>query len=181
MSDMSEKDESEEDGFEDNRTFVENGLYLPRLNLGPRVPHYYGDYVRKLFLAAAVAMFIFIPLFGVITPLLLPFQIFGALVFVTLAALTTPKKEVILIADALAAALGVVIFEAVALVSYTAGDILSFCGNQTLAVLLIFALYFSLKTVRAMELHQIGKQEPPGEFRKNWEQMSRWTRDPRNN
>ncbi len=166
---------------ERNEMLVDDGIYLPGLNIGPRVPHYYGDYVRRLFLGAAVLMFVFVPLFGFVAPMLLPIQIFGAVILITLGALTNPKKRSILMLDALASAIGIILFEVIALSSYTSGDGLGFFAHEVLAFTFMFSLYFSLKTVRAMEMGLLGKEPMPGEFRKGWEDMGRYTRDVRNN
>jgi hypothetical protein len=157
------------------------GIYLPRFNIEPRVPHYYGDIVRRIFIGAAAAIVIFAPFFGG-NVLLLPFEIIGAVVLVILAGLTTPKNMSIMIVNAVAAALGVVIYETTALYAYSNGDVWTFLAHETLVVTFVFALYFSMKTVRAMQLGQIGKHSKPGEFLKGWEDMGqRYTRDPKQN
>ncbi|TSC85883.1 MAG: hypothetical protein G01um10148_791 [Parcubacteria group bacterium Gr01-1014_8] len=140
-------------------------LYFPRLSLGPSLAHYHGDHVRRLFIAAAGAMLVLAPFLSSYMPYTLPFEILGAVVIVVLAALTNPKKEMVMMANAFAAGIGVVANETIALFAYFDGSIFIFFGREVIAFLFIFALYFSLKTVRAMELGQIGKREPPGEFR----------------
>ena len=51
--------------------------YLPRIDFGTHITHYYGDYVRKLFVSVAAVLMIFAPFFGVQVSFLLPVQIFG--------------------------------------------------------------------------------------------------------
>jgi hypothetical protein len=146
------------------------------------VPHYYGDFVRQLFLVGAIGMLVLIPFFEVIIPLLLPFQVFGALLLIVLAAMTNPRNKTVMISDAIAAIVGAAVFELVAMSAYTSGLFYSFLAHQVLAAVFMFALYFALKTVRAMETGRIGKRPTEDEFRRaTWEELSYRTRDPRNN
>lgn len=177
---MKDKDDSEGIDPEDIGGF-DSGLYFPRLRLGPRVPHYYGDNVRKLFIIASVMMLVFVPLFGVIAAFVLPLQIVGAMILIVLAALTSPTKELSLVADALAAGAGIVTFEIVAIASYLMDNIVGFIANEVLSFVFILALYFALKTIRAMRTRQIGKRDLPVSKRPDWEELSERTRDVRNN
>lgn len=132
---------------------------------GPRLPHYYGDYVRRLFISAAALMLVLAPfLQGSLWLVTLPLDIIGALVLIILAALTHPKKELIMIANAAAAGIGLAASEVVALLAYGNGESLLFITREVLAFLFVLALYFSLKTLRAMRFQQVGKRELPGEF-----------------
>ncbi|MFZ2556094.1 MAG: hypothetical protein WAZ27_02205 [Minisyncoccia bacterium] len=139
-------------------------MHLPDLRTGPAVAHYYGDYVRQIFIIAGVAMLIFAPLLISRSPTLLPFQVGGAIILVFLAALTNPQKMWVLIADSLAAGIGIVVFEALALAAYSAGNWLAFIVVEAITILFLLAFYFSLKTVRAMMHHQIGKRPRFGDF-----------------
>ena len=170
---MANDDTQEDDG---------TGIYLPRFNIEPRVPHYYGDIVRRLFIGAVAAIVISAPFFGGAIPLLLPLEVIGAVALVILAALTNPKNKTVMIADAGAAAFGIVLYETTALYSYSKGDIWTFLAHEALVLTFVFALYFSTKTVRAMLLGYIGKHLPPGEFLKGWKQMGQdYTHDTKNN
>lgn len=139
-------------------------LYFPRLDLGPRIAHYYGDHVRKLFIGAAIAMVALIPFMDSALVLTVPIEVVSALVLVALAALTSPKKEPIMLLNSLAAAIGLAANEIIALIALTSGFTFVFIAREVLAFVFVFALYFSLKTLRAMRLGQVGKREPPGEF-----------------
>mgnify|MGYP001611693625 CR=1 FL=1 len=140
-------------------------LYFPGLNLGPRLAHYYGDYVRKLFIVAAALMLILAPFLpSGLWVLTLPFDIVGALVLVALAALTNPKKELIMLANAAAAGIGLAASEVIALSAFANGESLVFIAREVLAFVFVLALYFALKTLRAMRFQQVGKRELPGEF-----------------
>ena len=139
-------------------------LYIPFLGGGPRIPHYYGDYVRKIFLAEATVLVIFAPLFGGVNPELLPLEVLAAVALVCFAALTTPKREWPMMVNTAISILGFVVYETLALTAYADGDLLMFLAREILAVGFLFTLYFSIKTVRAMMLGVMGKQTTTGEF-----------------
>lgn len=139
-------------------------MHLPGLRVGPMIAHYYGDYVRQIFIITGVAMLIFAPFLMSRAPALLPFQIGGAIALVFLAALTNPHKMWVVIADAVAAGVGIVVFEALALAAYSAGNWIAFIAIEAITILFLLAFYFSLKTVRAMMHHQIGKRDAFGDF-----------------
>lgn len=140
------------------------GMYLPSIAFGPKIAHYYGDLVRRIFIGIGVAILIVAPFFASRSPVELPFEIFGAVVLVCLAALTSPKNKMIMTINAAAAGVGVVASEVMALYFFYAGDSLMFFLREMFAVAFLFALYFSVKTVRSMTLGQIGRRPMPGEF-----------------
>jgi len=128
------------------------------------IPHYYGDYVRQIFVVTGAAMLILAPFLVNRAPALLPFEIGGAIVLVILAALTNPKKVWVLMADTLAAGVGIIVFESLAIAAYASGNWLAFIALEVVTLAFLFALYFSLKTVRTMMFGQIGKSAAYGEF-----------------
>ena len=140
-----------------------DGEYVPEpwLYRLPKVSHYYGDSVRQLMLTAAGIMLFAMPWYTDDLSIELPFIIFGVVVLVCVAALTTPRKQSVINADAVASGVGLVIFEWWALYSYGSVSIITFGIREVIAILFFFALYFSTKTLRAMRLHQIGKHDTP--------------------
>jgi len=152
------------DSAGDPNVTEESPQYFPALRIGPSVPHYYGDYVRQIFMLAGAAMLILAPFLVSRAPALLPFEIGGAIALVCLAALTNPKKQWVMLANALAAGAGVIVFEALAIAAYSSGNWLAFVGLETVTIAFLFALYFSIKTLRAMVLGQIGRQSTFGDF-----------------
>lgn len=130
----------------------------------PSIPHYYGDYVRQIFVVTGAAMLLLAPFLINRAPALLPFVIGGAIVLVILAALTNPKKIWVLMADSLAAGVGIIVFESLALAAYASGNWLAFIALEVVTIAFLFALYYSLKTVRTMMLHQVGRRPTYGEF-----------------
>lgn len=137
---------------------------FPGFPFGPSIAHYYGDYVRQIFIVTAAIMLITAPFIIERAPVLLPFEIGGAIILAILAALTNPKKTWVLMADALVAGVGVLVFEILALGAYNAGSMIVFILLEAITLAFLFALYFSLKTLRAMMHGQIGKRPKYGEF-----------------
>lgn len=128
------------------------------------VPHYYGDYIRSIFIIVGAFMLILAPFVSERAPQLLPIQVVSAVVLVLLAGLTSPTKEWVLILDAIAAGLGVIFFEFLALAAYNASAWFSFIALEGVAIAFLVALYFSIKTVRAMATGIIGKKPSFGDF-----------------
>ena len=130
----------------------------------PTVSHYYGDIVRRVFISAAVALLVVSPFFNDVVPMALPAGIFFAIILASLAAITNPRKQWVMVLDTVAAAIGLLVAQLFAIASFNAGSILGFFGFEAFAIAFLFALYFSVKTVRAMMLHQIGKKNTVVEF-----------------
>ena len=97
-------------------------------------------------------------------PGLLPVTITGAVILVCLAALTNPRKQWVMVANAAMAGVGLVFAEMIALLSYADEQMILFLSHQVLALVFLFALYFSMKTVRAMMLGVIGQRSRPEEL-----------------
>ncbi|MDO8521960.1 MAG: hypothetical protein Q7S08_01585 [bacterium] len=131
---------------------------------GETVSHYYGDLVREFFLGAAAVMLFAAPFYGDEVRAEFPFEVAGALIVVCLAALTNPWKKSILTADAIVAGVGMVVYQAWALNGYGIASYTAFVFREAVSIIFMFAFYFSVKTVRAMLLHQIGKRASPEEF-----------------
>lgn len=128
------------------------------------IAHYYGDFVRRIFLGVAIILLLSAPFFADTSFVIVPLLIIGAVVLILLSALTNPKNKTIMIADVVASLVGIVVLEMFALAAYRGGAVMAMIGFQMLALAFIYAFYLSLKTLRAMELKQIGKRDLPGEF-----------------
>ncbi len=125
--------------------------------------HYYGDAVRLLFLAVAVMVGVAIPFSGELR--------MGALigapsivVLLVLAGLTNPHGKIVLVMNAIVAGAGVVFTQLIALAAYGAGGYPFFAFIECMSVLLMVSLYLSIKNVRAMAAHKIGRVDGMGEF-----------------
>lgn len=119
------------------------------------VPHYYGDIVRRLFVAAGVLLFVRIPIEYGLIPELINFLILGVVVVTLFAGLTNPRHRSIAGLDLAIACFASIFFEYLALQSYIATNNffdITFLVRQALAVDFLVALYFSSKTLRGMFL-----------------------------
>ncbi len=131
-----------------------------------KIPHYHGDEVRRYFVAAVAVAFIAIPLWGEVLPLGVAVEVYGGILFIILAGITAPHSRVILVVDAIAAAAGVFLLEMAAISLFHTDSVVLFLVREVDAILLAFALYAAVKTIRAMAQGKIGTGSTPGEFNK---------------
>jgi hypothetical protein len=130
----------------------EADINVPWLYRWYSVKHYYGDTVRQLFLMAAALMLVGAPFYSNNLTVELPFIVFGAVALIAVAAFTSPVKQNAIRADAVAAGVGLVIFEVWALWNFQTDPIYKFVLREALALIFLAALYFSTKTLRGMLL-----------------------------
>ena len=161
------------DGYSGNGG-EDGGGHVPTREIWPLVPHYYGDFVRQLMLGGAALMLFGAPFYGDSLRTELPFEVFGALVLVSLAAVINPRNKSVLTATAIATGVGMAVYQTWALYGYEQITPVAFVLREALAILFMFAFYFSVKTVRAMILHQIGKRDSVDEFK---EELEKWESD----
>lgn len=111
--------------------------------------HYYGDIVRRLFIASAFIMAATLPFFSanIEQPILM--SIMGILVLGVAAGLTSPSYASSAIINVLIAIVSVAVFEGYAVVEYKLhGANIFFIANQTMALIFLSALYYGVKTIR---------------------------------
>jgi hypothetical protein len=130
------------------------------------IPHYYGDHIRALFLATAVLSVVVIPVYGDLIPFGTLVQICCATLLVLLGGLTSPHSTMVMWYDAIVAGLGTILLESAAINLYSADSIELFVAREVAALALMFAFYFSVKTLRAMSQDKLGKVARPWEFEK---------------
>lgn len=130
----------------------------------PRVPHYYGDAVQQLFVIAAALILFTAPFYSEILANQLPFAIGGSLILAALAALTNPWSRLIMTANAVAAGVGLVTFETWALLNFSVSTGVQFVLREAIALIFLFAFYFSVRTIRTMIFHEIGHRDTPRDF-----------------
>lgn len=113
------------------------------------LPHYYGDYVRRLFVAVAVLLLVALPFypdtflfFSPVTGLLL------VAALLLLAGITSPRKKLVIYADIACAFAGVFFFEYAAIINYEQELFAVSFVRQAVAILFAFAAYFSSKSLR---------------------------------
>jgi hypothetical protein len=128
------------------------------------VPHYHGDKVRRLFIASAALSLIVIPLWGNILPFGMAAQISAALLLVLLAGFTNPHGRFWIACDIAIAAVSVFLLESAAIIYFHTDSSVLFFAREAEAILLLFALYYGVKTLRAMLLHTVGAEPTEEEF-----------------
>lgn len=128
------------------------------------IPHYYGDYVRLIFIIAAALAAFAIPVWGDVLPIGTFPQVVGIVILVLLAGLTNPHGTFVLWVDAIISAIGVLFIENTAISLYSIDEVAIFFVREILVLLLLFAMYYSIKTVRAIAQHELGHEISLGEF-----------------
>lgn len=127
------------------------------------ISHYYGDAVRQFFFGLAALITVCIPFSGNLQ-LGLIVGIPSIVILVVLAGFTNPRGIVVMVANSIVAAVGVFLVEGIAIVTYGNGNYIPFALLECMSVLFIVALYFSVKTVRAMLAHQVGHNDQWHDF-----------------
>ncbi|MGE5041469.1 MAG: hypothetical protein ACM3IJ_01040 [Candidatus Levyibacteriota bacterium] len=119
-----------------------------------RKEHYYGDTVRKLFLAGAVFMLIALPFMSTFLSVPIYVSILAAIAIGVFAGITNPLQVWVAILNFILAVLAVIMFEYAAVNGYQTYSLThrTFWVNQILAINFLVALYYSTKTVRGMFL-----------------------------
>ncbi len=118
--------------------------------------HYYGDAVRFLFMLAAIIMLITLPFLSGKLPVPIYFSILVILIIGVLAGITNPLQKWISVLNAVISIGALSAFEYFAVKSLINNKVttLYFITNQVLAFVFLFALYYSIKTLRALYLKQ---------------------------
>ena len=133
---------------EDQQQYIQDGSEEVLHTKKSDVPHYHGQVIRRLFLAAGIITLIAVAFnndFLLFSPAV-TFVI--ALLFIFAAALTAPKQHWDEVFNVGVALFGLAIFSFVAIVDYSSTDFFWFLVRQGLVIIFAFALYFSLKTLR---------------------------------
>ena len=119
-----------------------------------KISHYYGDIVRVLFLISAIIMLIGLP--AINNYLIIPtiFSVISMLILALAAGLTNPKMLWEAEINTVIAVVGFIVFETYAVIAfrqYSATDKF-FLSNLILSFIFMFAVYFSVKTLRGLLL-----------------------------
>jgi hypothetical protein len=117
--------------------------------IGPLI-HYYGDYVRRLFLAGAFIWVAILPFVHSLIPVPMFLSVLGILILVIAAGLTNPMQYFTVVLNVIISLIAIVAFEWYALNLRAAfpGDHFLFWVYELLTLNFVFALYFSVKTLR---------------------------------
>lgn len=122
--------------------------------IGP-MAHYYGDIVRRFFLAAGLVLLVAILRDREFLSFYLFVGVFTVLALTVLAGLTNPCTRGVIIADGIVSGTMFLLFEYLALSAYVeTQNFLDeiFFLRQLLAVIFLVALYFGTKTYRGLFL-----------------------------
>ena len=125
----------------------------------PRPHHHEIRTVRQLLMSAAVFVLLGSPFYGEALHLELPFLLIGAVVLVSLSALTRAMEKSILTADAIAAGVGLFLYQAWAIAGFNNSITVAFVLREALAVLFMTVFYFSMMASRSMILNQVEDDE----------------------
>lgn len=131
----------------------------------PTVPHYYGDVVRILMLCGTGLALLVVPFSSGFLHDAFVLDIVVGLAIVASAALTNPHSRLFALSDAVLSAVAVLLFELDAFQNYQSGELTTFVFYEGIAILFILSFYFSLKTLRAFMLHQVGERDSLADFR----------------
>lgn len=118
------------------------------------IPHYYGDYVRRFFMAAALSMLLTLPFF----PDMLPWAgstwtLVFVIVLVFCAGLTSPRRKFVMFLNAVIALFGVLIFEYAAILRFASDPVMLTLFQQAEAVIFAYALYYIGKSIRGVRMY----------------------------
>ena len=122
--------------------------------------HYYGDAVRFLFMLAAIIMLITLPFLSGKLPVSVYVAILVILVIGILAGITNPLQKWISVLNAVISIGALSVFEYYSVKAFIIyqGTTLYFITNQVLAFVFLIALYYSIKTLRALYLKEKPQQ-----------------------
>ena len=119
----------------------------------PKIPHYYGDTVRKLFIVGGILMLVTLPIFYEDIPIPFIVSVFAILVVALLAGLTNPRQAWVSVLDLIVSVLAFIMLEYVAIFAGAYDGVSQsgfFLTTQALAIIFFIAVYYSAKTLRGM-------------------------------
>jgi len=121
---------------------------VKHLDESPRLLHYYGDRIRKMFLTAGIVMLGTLPFLQARVSLPIFLSVIAILVLAFFAGATSPRQKWFIAGDIIISLLGFVLFAYEAISKFERVFDLLFATNIVLACILLSAFYFSVKTYR---------------------------------
>lgn len=114
--------------------------------------HYYGDMVRKIFLICGLVILITLPFLksNISSPTF--YSVVVILVLTFLAGMTNPRLRVVIVGDVVVSLISFCVFAFEAITKFTDLVDLLFITNLTLAILFLFAFYWSVKSLRNLSI-----------------------------
>ena len=122
--------------------------------------------MRVTFIASAMLTAVAMPIWGNLLPFGDMAGIISILVLVFLAGITNPHSTLIMLLNALLSGIGIFLLQAAAISFYKVDSVMLFLLREIAVILLLFAFYYSVKSVRSMMLGKIGNEGKPDEFEK---------------
>jgi hypothetical protein len=120
--------------------------------------HYYGDVVRRIFIAIGAIMISTAPFFKTLIPTPVFISVIAVVVICIAAGAANPRQRFASIINFGISITGFILLEYYAILSYDpAGDFrtkIFFLTNQLLAILFFIAIYYSTKTIRAFYIYK---------------------------
>lgn len=135
-----------------------------RLAPGHTIPHYYGDYVRWCFVSTAALSLVAMATWGPILPYNVVLQVAAAVLLILLAGFTSAKSLLSMIANGTVAAVSIILIETFAVELRIVNSAALFFAREAAVLLMIAALYFSVRTARNMMMGKVGHPDSPLEF-----------------
>jgi hypothetical protein len=154
--------------FEEKDRIVEGDIETsePDVHFGRMfgIPHYWGTAARQLMVAGAALLLFASPLYGDDLKREFPFEVLGALLAVGFAALTNPRERWTSLGDAAICAVVAATYAIWGINNYSSDKQMEFVLRLAIATVFLFAFYFSMKTVRAFSLRQVGRHDRMDDF-----------------
>jgi hypothetical protein len=115
--------------------------------------HYYGDYLRRLFVGGAVLSLLVLPFYQSLIPSLSFRGVIALmLVIIVFAGITNPRQKFTAWADLLISAILFIVFEYYTVSEYAVDDITLSLIRGVIGLVFVFSLYYSAKTVRGLSV-----------------------------
>lgn len=129
------------------------------VKMDTKITHYYGDFVRILFITAAIIMLLTLPFYHLLIPFPPTISILAILGIAFLAGSMSPKFFVVAMIESVVSIGLFILFENTALNYFISGANQQFAViNQTLALLFLISIYYSIKTIRGFLIRKKDEQ-----------------------
>lgn len=123
------------------------------------IPHYHGDTVRTFFLVGGIIILATLPFFNNLLQIGIGFLLIFVILLALGGAIVNPFQRWIVTVNLIISAVAVILFEYAAIIGFGKDLFLLSIVRQALAIIFLFALYYSGRTLRAMFMHQIGNKD----------------------
>ena len=124
-----------------------------------KIPHYYGDIIRKIFLVCGLIILITLPFLknNISTPIF--YSVLIILVLAFFAGMTNPRQKEIIVGDVIVSVIAFLVFFYQTVTKFQGFFDLLFLTNFLLSILFLFAFYWSVKSLRGLETAEMSLSE----------------------